>query len=208
MATYETVVAETERALKATGCTARLRVQPPFYADPAYVRALAERASPYLAGDYDHLLFSFHGVPERHCRKTDPTGRHCLRAARCCDIPSAAHATCYRHQAFATVRAFVETAGVPEGRYTVAFQSRFGKDVWLKPFTADELVRLAGAGVRRLLVLCPAFTADCLETLEEIGLRGQEAFLQAGGTSLTLIPCLNDHPCWVEALTGWCSEQP
>ena len=115
-------------------------------------------------------------------------------------MASPAHATCYRSQCFRTVRAFVERTGVPAGKYTVAFQSRLGRDPWLTPFTDRELVRLAGGGVKKLLVICPAFVSDCLETLEEIGMRGRELFHEAGGGELTLIPCLNDHPQWVEAL--------
>lgn len=199
-------MAETRRTFKKMGCTARLTVHPPFFADPAYIHALVERSTPYLSREYDHLLFSFHGIPERHCRKADPTGHHCLHVDDCCVVPSPAHETCYRHQAYATVRLFAETAGISANRYSVAFQSRLGRDAWLKPFTSVELVRLAGAGVQRLLVICPSFTADCLETLEEIGLRGQSAFCAAGGTSLTLIPCLNVHPGWVEAVTRWCGQ--
>ena len=133
-------------------------------------------------------------------RKADPTGRHCLASENCCQTPSPAHATCYRAQCFKTVAAFVKQAGVPEGKYSIAFQSRLGRDPWLKPYTDFELPRLAQKGVRKLLVICPAFVSDCLETLEEIGMRGRETFLEAGGTQSTLIPCLNEHPLWLEAL--------
>ena len=138
----------------------------------------------FSSSGYDHLLFSFHGLPERHLRKSDPTGRHCLAAENCCATASPAHATCYRAQCFKTVAAFVKQAGVPEGKYSISFQSRLGRDPWLKPYTDYELPRLAQSGVKKLLVMCPAFVSDCLETLEEIGLRGRETFLAAGGTEL------------------------
>ena len=131
-------------------------------------------------------------------RKADPTCNHCLRVEDCCAQPSPAHPTCYRAQCFKTVEAFVKKAGVT--RYSVAFQSRLGREPWLKPYTDLELIRLAQDGVQRLLVICPAFVSDCLETLEEIGLRGRESFLEAGGTSLELIPCMNEHPRWLSAL--------
>ena len=162
--------------------------------------ALAGSAAEYLQRPYDHLLFSFHGVPERHLRKSDPTGRHCLSGPNCCTTPSPAHATCYRAQCFRTVAAFVKQAGVPEGKYSIAFQSRLGRDPWLKPYADQELARLAERGVKKLLVICPAFVSDCLETIEEIGMRGRETFLEAGGTDFALIPCLNEHPLWLEAL--------
>jgi ferrochelatase len=129
---------------------------------------------------------------------SDPTGQHCLQVPGCCQKASPAHATCYRAQCFKTVEAFVLRAGVT--KYSVAFQSRLGKDPWLTPYTDQEFARLAQDGVTRLLVLCPAFVSDCLETIEEIGLRGRALFLEAGGKEFTLIPCLNEHPLWIRAL--------
>ncbi|HUU46091.1 MAG TPA: ferrochelatase [Acidobacteriota bacterium] len=208
MSTVETVVVRTRSALRRIDPAVRLTVLPPFYGDPLYVEALAASAAEHLRSDYDHLLFSYHGLPQRHLRKTDPTGDHCLTSPDCCQVASPAFATCYRAQSLATTRAFVARAGVPEGKYSVAFQSRFGRDVWLEPFADAEIVRLAQEGVRRLLVICPAFTADCLETLEEIGIRGRESFLAAGGHDLRLLPCLNDHPLWIDALARWCTGAP
>jgi ferrochelatase len=200
MSTTESVVEETKSVLARLQPTMPLAVLPPFYDHPRYVDALVASAAPYLAQGYDHLLFSYHGLPERHLQKTDPTGGHCLRVADCCSVASPAHATCYRHQVLRTTELFVRAAGVPADTYSVAFQSRLGRDRWLQPATAGELARLAQAGVRRLLVLCPAFVVDCLETLEEIGQAGRESFLGAGGESYTLIPALNDRPQWAETL--------
>ena len=200
MSTTQSVVEETQAVLKRLRPGLPLAVLPPFYADARYIVALAASAQPYLDQGHDHLLFSYHGLPERHLRKTDPTGEHCLRRADCCATPSPAHATCYRHQVLRTTELVVQALGVPADRYSVSFQSRLGRDQWLQPATAGELERLAQAGVRRLLVICPAFVVDCLETLEEIGVAGRETFLAAGGESFTLIPALNDQPQWVAAL--------
>lgn len=171
------------------------------YADhPEYIAALVASAQGHLREGYDHLQFSFHGIPERHLRKSDPTGSHCLSRSDCCEVPSPAHRTCYRAQCFATVRAFAAAAGLAPGKYSVSFQSRLGRDPWLQPYTDHEFVRLGQAGVRKLLVICPAFVSDCLETLEEIAVRGRETFLGAGGSEFAQIPCLNEHPRWIEAL--------
>jgi ferrochelatase len=197
MSSFETAVEEVKRLAPKHGIE-QLSSVPPFYDQPDYIRALVASAQPYLQKGYDHLLFSFHGLPERHLRKSDPTGCHCLNTPNCCEVSSPAHDTCYRAQCFRTVKAFVKETGVT--RYSTAFQSRLGKDPWLKPYTDLELVRLAQQGIKRLVVICPAFVSDCLETIEEIGMRGKETFLEAGGAELTLIPCLNEHPLWLEAL--------
>jgi ferrochelatase len=200
MSSFETAVERVKEVAAALAPPLRVQVQPPCFEQPDYIAALAASAREFLERGYDHLLFSFHGLPERHMRKSDPTGRHCLAAENCCETASPAHATCYRAQCFKTVAAFVQQAGVPKDKYSVAFQSRLGREPWLKPYTDYELPRLAERGVKKLLVMCPAFVSDCLETLEEIGLRGRDSFLAAGGKDFALIPCLNEHPLWLEAL--------
>ncbi|MCS7089156.1 MAG: ferrochelatase [Verrucomicrobiota bacterium] len=202
MSSYETAVVRVQEEMARQAPHIRLTVEPPYPDHPDYIRALVESARPWLEKGYDHLLFSFHGVPERQIRKSDPTQRHCLQVNDCCHTPSPAHERCYRHQCLRTVEAFVSRAGVPQGRWSVAFQSRLGRDPWLRPYTDEEIMRLAKAGVRRLLVICPAFVSDCLETLEEIGIRGRETFLEAGGREYELIPCLNEHPLWIDTLEG------
>ena len=202
MSSYETAVARVQDVAAKLAPQMRIRVQPPYSAAPEYIAALTGSAAEYLKQDYDHLLFSFHGVPERHIRKSDPTGCHCLTVPNCCEVSSPAHATCYRAQCFQTASDFAKRANVPEGKWSVSFQSRLGKDPWLKPYTDYELPRLANIGKRRLLIICPSFVSDCLETIEEIGLRGQETFMQAGGRELTRIPCMNEHPLWIDALEG------
>jgi ferrochelatase len=206
MSTVETAVVRAREVAGKLAPRVRLDILPPFYDQPDYIAALVDSAREYLASDYDHLLFSYHGLPERHLRKTDPTGQHCLRAGDCCDVPSPAHQTCYRAQVFRTTDAFVRSANIPPEKFSVAFQSRLGRDPWLTPFADAEIERLAHAGVKNLLVICPAFVSDCLETLEEIGIRGRDAFIAAGGEELRLIPCLNDNAQWIEILARWCRE--
>ena len=204
MSSYETAVERVRVVARRLAPGMKVQVVPPYYDAPEYIEALAASAREHLEQPYDHLLFSFHGLPERHLRKADPTGCHCLKAANCCAVPSPAHATCYRAQCFKTVGEFAKRTGVV--KYSVAFQSRLGKEPWLRPYSDHEIVRLARAGVTRLLVICPAFVSDCLETLEEMGLRGRKTFLEAGGTEFTLIPCLNEHPLWIEALEKMASR--
>jgi ferrochelatase len=200
MSSYETAVVRVREVARVIAPNLKVIVQPPYGDAPDYIAALAASARNHLEAGYDHLLFSFHGIPERHLRKTDPTGRHCLTAPNCCETASLARATCYRAQCFKTVAAFVTRARVPVNQCSVSFQSRLGRDPWLKPYTDFELVELPKRGLKKLLVICPSFVSDCLETLEEIGLRGRSAFLSAGGEEFAQIPCLNGHPLWISAL--------
>jgi ferrochelatase len=200
MSSYETAVVRVQELAAQFAPDMKVTVQPPYYDSPDFIAALVASAADALKQDYDHLLFSYHGIPERHLHKSDPTGCHCLKVENCCEVASPAHATCYRAQCFATTRAFVKLAGIPEGKYSVSFQSRLGKDPWLKPYTDYELVRLAQEGKKRMMVICPAFVSDCLETIEEIGMRGCEDFMKASGKEYTRIPCMNEHPLWIKAL--------
>jgi protoporphyrin/coproporphyrin ferrochelatase len=200
MSSYETAVVRVQEVARQFAPQMKITVQPPYYDDPDFIAALAASAADHLKPEYDHLLFSFHGIPERHVKKSDPTGCHCLATPNCCETPSPAHATCYRAQCYRTAALFVEKAGVPAGKWSVSFQSRLGKDPWLKPYTDYELPRLANEGKKRMLVICPAFVSDCLETIEEIGMRGCEQFMAGSGKEYTRIPCMNDHPKWIDAL--------
>jgi ferrochelatase len=179
-----------------------LRVLPPFYDRPAFLDAFADVGRPVLAESRpDHVLFSFHGLPERQVKKSDPTGKHCLASVDCCDVQVSANRWCYRMQCFFTARELANRLGLEAGRWTVTFQSRLGRTPWIRPYTDVVIPELAGKGVKRLAVFCPAFVADCLETLEEIGIRGKNQFLSVGGEVLTLVPSLNAHPSWVRGLT-------
>lgn len=200
MSSFETAAERAKQIAFEQAPQMKVSIAAPFYNDPDYIAALVGSAQPMLSKGYDHLLFSFHGLPERHLHKADPTGLHCLTKEPCCDELNPAHKTCYRAQCFKTVTAVAREAGLVSGKYSVAFQSRLGREQWMRPYTDIELARLARCGVKRLAVMCPAFVADCLETLEEIGMRGREIFMANGGDELTMIPCLNEHPLWVKAL--------
>jgi ferrochelatase len=200
MSSYETAVVRVREVVKKLAPQMKLTVQQPYGDAPDYIAALAATAAEHLRQDYDHLLLSFHGVPERQIRKSDPTHKHCLTVKDCCKTPSEAHQFCYRHQCHRTAEEFARAAKLPDGKWSVAFQSRLGKDPWLEPSTEKELDRLARSGIKKILVMSPAFVSDCLETIEELGIRGKDTFLAAGGEGYQLIPCLNEHPAWGAAL--------
>lgn len=206
MSTVETSVVEAERVIRAHGLDLVLETLPPFYDDPDYIAEVAATAREYLQDD-DHLLFSYHGLPERHLRKCDPTGSHCLQHPDCCRVPSPAHDWCYRHQVLVTSEKVAAALGLPEERWEFSFQSRLGRAKWIEPYTDRTLAALPGRGVKNLAVICPAFVADNLETLEEIGIQGRETFLAAGGERFTLIPCLDARPGWIDVLAGWLGNE-
>lgn len=175
---------------------------PPFYDAPEFIRALSAVARPVLDDlQPDHVLFSYHGLPERHCQKSAP-GDRCLQQEDCCASLVEENRHCYRAQCFATSRALLKHLGLPEEHCTTTFQSRLGRDPWIRPYTDHEVEALAKSGVKRLAVFCPSFVADCLETLEEIGMEADESFREAGGERLSLIPGLNDNPDWMDGLTS------
>jgi ferrochelatase len=178
-------------------------VVPAFYDHPGFIAAFAAVGAPIVAEQRpDHVLFSFHGLPERHMRKSDESGSHCLTSESCCDRVDGANRNCYRAQCWATARALAGALRLAAERWSVSFQSRLGRTPWIRPYTDVVLDELAGRGVRRLAIFCPAFVADCLETLEEIGIRAREQFRAAGGEELTLVPSLNSSPAWVDAVAG------
>jgi ferrochelatase len=174
---------------------AALDLVPAFHAEPGFLAAWDAVARPALAeARADHVLFSFHGLPERQIKKSGDD--RCLTDGCCERAPGPPR--CYRAQCFATARALAERLGVTD--YTVSFQSRLGRTPWIKPYTDVLLDELAKKGVKRLAVMCPAFVADCLETLEEIGLRARAQFKAAGGEELVLVPSLNATPAWIDAV--------
>ena len=204
---FETAVVETKRVAQELGCADRLSFFPPFYDRPEFIAAFARRiAEDCEKQSPEHIVFSFHSLPERHLKRLDATREHCLVKSNCCDEISAVNKNCYRAQCMFTARAIAAQLGLKEDAYTVSFQSRLGRAKWLGPTTEDVLRELAQRGVKRIAVSCPSFVADCLETVEEMGIRGRETFIDAGGEELRLIPSLNADPFWVEAVAGWIGE--
>jgi ferrochelatase len=205
MASYETAIDFAREIHNKNKYPFKLNFIKPFYDDSGYIKAMVENVRPYLEQEYDHVLFSYHGIPARHLVKTDPTGCHCMKVDNCCNVSSKAHATCYRHQCFATTTLITEALNIPKEKYSISFQSRLGKG-WLEPFTDVRLEQMPNEGIKKLLIISPAFVSDCLETLEELEERGKESFMQAGGASYKMIPCLNTQPLWVDTLTKWVRE--
>lgn len=175
-----------------------------FWSDEGFLNAFVEVGKSLLEGQkVDHVLFSFHGIPERHVLKVDASGgKHCLKSADCCERMTEANAKCYRAQSFQTAHRLASKLGLARERYTVSFQSRLGRTPWIKPYTDIVLDELVDKGVKRLAVYSPSFTADCLETLEEIAMRGREQFQEKGGEELWLIPSLNSTPAWARSVTA------
>jgi ferrochelatase len=186
-----------------------LDIVPAFYDDAGFLDAFAKVGAPVLASATpDHVLFSFHGLPVRHITKSDPaagtSAAHCFakgeQSTSCCDAITSANANCYRAQSYATARAIAKRLELPSEKYTVCFQSRLGKTPWIQPYTDVVIDEIAKKGIKRLAVFCPAFVADCLETVEEIGMRAVEQWKAAGGEELVLVPSLNATPAWVDAV--------
>ena len=176
---------------------------PAFFDDPGFLAAFAEVARPVLAeSGPDHVLFSYHGLPERQIRAADPSGSHCLSHDACCANPGGSLSRCYRAQCHATSAGLARALGLGPAEHSTSFQSRLGRTPWIRPYTDHVLPELAARGVRRLAVLCPSFVADCLETLEEIGIRGRDQWQGLGGERLMLVPCPNAHPRWIEAVAA------
>ncbi len=159
-----------------------------------------DNARQFDLASYDHILFSYHGIPQRHLRKADDCN-HCLRSADCCHTLTSANQYCYSALCYATTKALVERLGLRSDQYTVSFQSRLGNDPWTQPYTIRTLEDLAkNKKAKRLLVFCPAFTADCLETIVEIGEEYSEEFEAWGGEHIDLVPSLNDNPAWIKVV--------
>ena len=178
-----------------------------FYDHPDYIAPMAALArAPLRDFRPDHVLFSYHGLPERQIRKTDASGSFCLSSDSCCAAIGAANRDCYRAHCFATTRALAAALELESERHSISFQSRLGRIPWIRPYTDQVLPELASRGIRRLAVLCPSFVADCLETLEEVGIRARQQWMDAGGEDFLLIPSLNSEPLWAEALARMIRE--
>jgi protoporphyrin/coproporphyrin ferrochelatase len=207
MATTETILVLADQLQKEFFPKMTLESLPPFYNNLEYIKVLSESIKSHLRGkDYEHLLFSYHGIPERHIRKSDITKSHCKIDKSCCNTPSEAHAYCYKHQCVEVTRLVGEYLKLEPGTFSTSFQSRLGFDPWLRPYTDRTIERLGKEGIKNMAIATPAFVSDCLETLEEIAMEGEEIFHEAGGDNFTTIPCLNDDPQWVSLLVKWIRE--
>lgn len=207
MSSFETVVVKAEEVITKKYPGIKLEIKKPFYEQQDYILALAQSMHPFISEhDFDHILFSYHGLPVRHLRKSDPTGSHCAKVDNCCSVSSEAHKTCYKHQVIRTTELIADYFNIPLAKYSYAFQSRLGSDKWIEPYTEPTIESLAKTGVKKLLVVCPAFVSDCLETIEEIGMGVKETFMENGGEEFTLIPCLNDQDIWVKVIAEWIKD--
>ncbi|MEZ4857248.1 MAG: ferrochelatase [Flavobacteriaceae bacterium] len=207
MATTETINVKVEELQKEFFPKLELDLFPAFYNNEDYIEVLSKSISEGLKNsDYNHLLFSYHGVPERHIRKSDVTQGHCKIGNHCCVTPSEAHTFCYRHQCLKTTQLVAKKLQLKEGTYSTSFQSRLGFDPWLQPYTDRTIERFGKKGIKNLAIVTPAFVSDCLETLEEIAMEGKEIFHEVGGKQFTTIPCLNDREDFAQLLSNWIEE--
>ena len=209
MATTQTIEVFAQQLVKKQFPKMKLIKFPAFFHRSEYIEALAEVTRKYLENNpCDHLLFSYHGVPERHLRKVTPTPVHknIVENTSCCNPYSEEGKYCYRSHCFETTRLLAEKLELKENTYSQSFQSRLGNDKWITPFTADKIAQLAQQGVKKLAVITPAFVTDCVETLEEIEMAGGKTFRENGGEEFKMVPCLNDSNLWVHALSKWINE--
>ncbi|MGJ5642923.1 ferrochelatase [Formosa sp. S-31] len=204
MATTETILVLAEELRQTHFPNLKIDHLPAFYNKEDYIQVLSDSIAKHLQGKtYDHVLFSYHGVPERHIRKSDVTKSHCKLDGSCCKTPSKAHEFCYRHQCLEVTRLVGEKLNLKPETFSTSFQSRLGFDPWLQPYTDRTIERLGLEGVKNMAIITPAFVSDCLETLEEIAMEGQELFHEVGGQEFTTVPCLNDEDQWAALLGKW-----
>lgn len=207
MATTETITVLAEEIKNTYFPQIKIESLPAFYNNPDYIEVLSNSIAEALKGKaYDHLLFSYHGVPERHIRKSDITKSHCKIDGSCCETPSPAHEFCYRHQCKEVTRLVAKKLNLKEATYSTSFQSRLGFDPWLRPYTDRTIERLGKSGLKSMAIVTPAFVSDCLETLEEIAMEGEEIFHEMGGKTFHTIPCINTNADWVALLAKWVNE--
>ena len=186
--------------------TPSVKIISKFYDHPGYIDACVARAKNYNLQDYDYYVFSYHGLPERHIMKGSAHyGANTCKLGSCCDVITSSNEYCYRANCFETTRQLVKRLNIPEGKYETTFQSRLN-DKWIKPYSDKVIERKAQEGKRKVLVFSPAFVADCLETIYEIGKEYDEIFIKNGGEKVELVESLNDHPVWIQALKSLVEE--
>lgn len=207
MATTETILVLAEDIRAEHFPSMKIDSLPAFYNNDDYITVLANSIKEDLKDKtYDHLLFSYHGVPERHIRKSDITKSHCKIDGSCCETASKAHEFCYRHQCKEVTRLVAEKLNFEPDTYSTSFQSRLGFDPWLQPYTDRTIERIGKKGIKNMAIVTPAFVSDCLETLEEIAMEGEELFHEVGGKNFTTVPCLNTNDDWVKLLANWIND--
>ncbi len=183
-----------------------LKIISSYYSDPEFIRLWVEKGRAFNPQEYDTVMFTFHGVPWRHIRKSGCSGA-CQKGPRACPEITPENSVCYRAQCFASARAVIKDLGLPEEKVVITFQSRLGNDPWLTPYTDKTLESLAKSGKKRVLVFSMAFVADCLETIHEVGTEYQELFEEHGGEKVQLIPSLNDDQTWVSYLASLVNQR-
>ncbi len=171
-----------------------------FHNHEGMINTFAENGKKHNPDSYDHILFSFHGLPQRQLKKSDHSGVHCLKTANCCQTLTENNKFCYSAQCHDTARLIAEKLNLPKEKYTICFQSRLGRDPWVQPYTSEVIKELAQKGIKRLLVFCPAFVSDCLETVYEVTVEYGDEFKELGGEHVQLVESLNDNPLWIDAL--------
>jgi ferrochelatase len=198
-ATTGSVYEEVMRVLKKEQIIPPLRFVSDYYDYEPMIEVFASNAASFDLASYDHIIFSYHGLPQRQLRKADRCN-HCLQSPDCCQTIVAANQFCYSAQCHATTQAIAKKLKLPKEKFTTTFQSRLGPEKWAQPYTSQVIETLAAQGAKRLLVFSPAFVADCLETLIEIKVEYLEMFEKLGGKHLDLVPSLNDDPRWINAV--------
>ena len=192
MATTVTTELETRNVAMNISNDFELIFTKPFFDNEEYINAMVNTIRPYVENkSYDKIIFSYHGIPKRQAKKTDETGEHCFSTSNCCEIENDGSKDCYRSHTRIASDLTAKKLGLKDDQWEIAYQSRIGPG-WLTPFTDKRLAKLPEEGKDNIAILCPSFISDCLETLEEIDIRGRETFLKAGGKNMTYIPCLND----------------
>lgn len=171
-----------------------------YFDNDKMLQAYAKIGEDFVKENYDHILFSFHGLPVRQLIKADVGKDHCQKVNDCCKTLTDKNKFCYSAQCYQTAYGIAAKLGLEEKDYSIVFQSRLGKDPWIQPYASEVIEHLAKMGKKKILVFCPAFVADCIETIFEISVEYQEEFEEAGGEKVQLVPSLNDHPLWIEAL--------
>lgn len=207
-ATTGSIIQKVFEVVPATSQKQDIKILKEFYDHSAFIKVFSDIGRETLEGfKYDKILFSFHGLPERQLLKADDSeNRVCLKSEGCCDKITADNSKCYRAQCFETARLIASSLGLPATMWEVAFQSRLGRDPWIKPYSETRFQKLPSEGVKNLAVFSPSFVADCLETLEEIEIRARETFLVNGGEDFLLVPSLNSDDRWVDALAEIISQ--